>query len=143
VENKDLIEPIIARIRERSMCRAKTDFKWIKGHGNDPGNIQADILAVQGSRNSTPEMRAADVKSISSTLNALNTSSKDDEWEQTKQESRHVDAVESKKGFNEDDATDYDDIFADFAAEPKQEHLGQAVNGDLPNVNGDNGTNLV
>jgi ribonuclease HI len=116
VENKDLIEPIIARIRERSMCRAKTDFKWIKGHGNDPGNIQADILAVQGSRNSTPEARAADVKTVSSTLNALNTSNMVDEWEKTKQESHHAEAAEPKKVFNEyDDTTDFDDIFKDCA----------------------------
>jgi ribonuclease HI len=116
VENKDLIEPIIARIRERSMCRAKTDFKWIKGHGNDPGNIQADILAVQGSRNSTPEVRAADVKTVSSTLNALNTPNMVDEWEKTKQESHHAETAEPKKVFNEyDDTTDFDDIFKDCA----------------------------
>lgn len=68
VENKDLIEPIIARIRERELCRAKTDFQWIKGHANDPGNTAADLLAVQGSRNSTPELRATDIKTISATL---------------------------------------------------------------------------
>ena len=67
VENKDLIEPIIARIREREMCRAKTNFKWIKGHGADPGNVAADSLAVQGSRNSTPELRNATEFSV--TLN--------------------------------------------------------------------------
>ncbi|KAF2818547.1 ribonuclease H-like protein [Ophiobolus disseminans] len=71
VENKDLIEPILARIRERKKCRADTNFKWIKGHANDPGNVQADLLAVQGSRNSTPALRLEDVTGISSTLNAL------------------------------------------------------------------------
>jgi ribonuclease HI len=71
VENKDLVEPIIARIREREMCRAKTEFKWIKGHSNDPGNCAADLLAVQGSRNSTPDLRNADIRTISDTLNSL------------------------------------------------------------------------
>jgi len=68
VENRDLVEPILARIREREMCRAKTDFKWIKGHGSDAGNVAADALAVQGSRNSTPGKRSEDIKDISSTL---------------------------------------------------------------------------
>ena len=68
VENRDLIEPILARIREREMCRARTSFKWVKGHANDPGNVAADMLAVQGSRNSTPGARGQDVKDISATL---------------------------------------------------------------------------
>lgn len=67
VENRDLIEPIIARIRERDICKAKTKFKWIKGHANDPGNVAADSLAVNGSRLSTPELRNA--REISVTLN--------------------------------------------------------------------------
>ncbi|OCL02496.1 RnaseH-domain-containing protein [Glonium stellatum] len=48
VENKDLIELIINRIEERNMCKAKTEFKWLKGHANDPGNQAADSLAVNG-----------------------------------------------------------------------------------------------
>lgn len=72
VENKDLIEPILATISERNMCRAATDFKWIKGHANDPGNVAADNLAVQGSRYSTPEMRDTDFRTGSATLNILN-----------------------------------------------------------------------
>lgn len=69
VENRDLIEPILARIREREMCKAKTKFQWIKGHANDPGNVAADQLAVQGSRTSTPELR--NVREFSETLNGL------------------------------------------------------------------------
>ncbi len=72
VENKDLIEPIIARIRERELCRAKTNFKWIKGHANDEGNVAADNLAVQGSRSSTEELRNAPEFSV--TLNMLSKS---------------------------------------------------------------------
>jgi len=67
VENRDLIEPIIARIRERDCCRAKTMFRWIKGHANDAGNCAADELAVQGSRTSTPELRGQ--REFSLTLN--------------------------------------------------------------------------
>lgn len=64
VENKDLIEPIIARIREREMTRAKTKFEWVKGHANDPGNVAADTLAVNGSRSSTPLLRSAEEFSV-------------------------------------------------------------------------------
>lgn len=67
VENRDLIEPIIARIRERDCCKAKTTFRWVKGHANDPGNSAADELAVQGSRISTPELRGK--QEFSLTLN--------------------------------------------------------------------------
>jgi ribonuclease HI len=73
VENRDLIEPIKARISERNMCGAETNFKWIKGHANDPGNTAADLLAVQGSRYSTPELRNMDMKTISATLNTPTT----------------------------------------------------------------------
>jgi len=73
VENRDLIEPILARIRERERCRANTSFKWIKGHSNDPGNIAADHLAVHGSRNSTPEVRDTDFRTGSATLNTPTT----------------------------------------------------------------------
>lgn len=50
VENKDIIEPIISRIEERHMAKAKTDFEWIKGHSDNPGNVAADALAVSGAQ---------------------------------------------------------------------------------------------
>jgi ribonuclease HI len=50
VENKDLIEPIINQIEIRSLAKAKTEFKWVKGHLNDEGNIAADMLAQNGAR---------------------------------------------------------------------------------------------
>jgi ribonuclease HI len=52
VENKDIIEPIIARIREREMAKATTKFTWVKGHGTNEGNIGADALATQGAKQS-------------------------------------------------------------------------------------------
>ncbi|KAH7089451.1 ribonuclease H-like domain-containing protein [Paraphoma chrysanthemicola] len=102
VENKDLIEPIIARIREREMCRAKTNFKWIKGHANDPGNIAADQLAVQGSRFSTPELRNA--RTTSATLNTPT---------RTREE---LEAL-MKQGKEKEEEDNYDKLFATLAAE--------------------------
>ena len=50
VENKDLVENILNKIEERSSLRAHTEFEWVKGHANHPGNIEADKLAVNGAR---------------------------------------------------------------------------------------------
>ena len=50
VENKDLIENILAKIEEREGLRVKTSFEWTKGHSISEGNIQADRLAVIGAR---------------------------------------------------------------------------------------------
>lgn len=50
VENKDLVENILNRIEERKRLKAQTEFEWIKGHGNHPGNIEADQLAINGAR---------------------------------------------------------------------------------------------
>ena len=52
VENKDLIEAILNKIDERFRLKAKTEFEWIKGHADDPGNVAADQLAVNGARSS-------------------------------------------------------------------------------------------
>ncbi|KAL9131724.1 MAG: hypothetical protein Q9217_000399 [Psora testacea] len=46
VENKDLIENVLAKIEERDQLRVQTNFEWIKGHSTSEGNIQADKLAV-------------------------------------------------------------------------------------------------
>ncbi len=51
VENRDLIEAILTRIDERKSLGAATNFRWIRGHANDPGNTEADRLAVLGARN--------------------------------------------------------------------------------------------
>jgi ribonuclease HI len=68
VENRDLIEPTLARMAERKLCKAATHLKWLKGHANHPGNVAADRLAVNGSRSSTPELRSGDGRDFSATL---------------------------------------------------------------------------
>ncbi|KAF1831705.1 ribonuclease H-like protein [Decorospora gaudefroyi] len=68
VENRDLVEPILARIKERKLCKADTKFEWIKGHSNHPGNVGADLLAVGGSRASTEERRRGHPRDDSETL---------------------------------------------------------------------------
>lgn len=49
VENKDLIEPIIKMVDERSSLSVETRFVWTKGHSGNEGNEAADKLAVAGS----------------------------------------------------------------------------------------------
>jgi len=52
VENRDLVEAITNKIREREkQYGSTTRFEWVKGHtGRDDGNSMADLLAVQGAR---------------------------------------------------------------------------------------------
>lgn len=50
VENKDLVENILVKMEERNKLQVQTDFEWIKGHANHPGNVEADRLAVDGAR---------------------------------------------------------------------------------------------
>lgn len=48
MENKDLVESVLAKIDERNSLGIQTNFEWIKGHANHPGNVEADKLAVNG-----------------------------------------------------------------------------------------------
>lgn len=50
VENKDIVENVLAKIEERNDLKVQTLFEWIKGHANHPGNVEADKLAVNGAR---------------------------------------------------------------------------------------------
>ena len=50
VENKDIIENILAKIAERDKLKVQTAFEWIKGHAEHPGNVEADKLAVDGAK---------------------------------------------------------------------------------------------
>jgi ribonuclease HI len=84
VENRDLVEPIVSRICEREACKAKTKFQWIKGHANDPGNVAADQLAVNGSRYSTPELRGQ-IEFSTTLMSPIKTR---EEWEKVKKQER-------------------------------------------------------
>ncbi|KAL8957516.1 MAG: hypothetical protein Q9193_005232 [Seirophora villosa] len=50
VENRDLVENILAKIEERESLGTLTAFEWIKGHNNNAGNVEADRLAVEGAK---------------------------------------------------------------------------------------------
>ena len=50
MENKDIVENILVKMEERNKLRVQTNFEWIKGHANHPGNVEADKLAVGGAR---------------------------------------------------------------------------------------------
>jgi len=51
VENRDVIEEVLARIEEREVLGVGTHFEWLKGHDGTWGNEEADRLAVEGARN--------------------------------------------------------------------------------------------
>ena len=78
------MEPIVSRVCEREACKAKTKFKWIKGHANDPANVAADQLAVQGSRQSTPQLRG-EIEFSTTLMSPIKTR---EEWEQVKKQER-------------------------------------------------------
>ncbi|KAF2428085.1 ribonuclease H-like protein [Tothia fuscella] len=48
VENRDVIEKVLDMVEERERGGCQTQFLWVKGHGDDPGNCAADRLAVEG-----------------------------------------------------------------------------------------------
>ncbi|MCJ1307198.1 hypothetical protein MMC25_000844 [Agyrium rufum] len=60
VENRDIIENILNKIEDRTSLSSQTNFEWIKGHANHPGNEAADKLAVAGARNAASLPPAGD-----------------------------------------------------------------------------------
>ncbi|KAF1844503.1 ribonuclease H-like protein [Cucurbitaria berberidis CBS 394.84] len=119
VENRDLIEPIIARIRERDMSRAKTKFQWIKGHANDPGNVAADALAVRGSRYSTPDLRNA--REFSETLNTPTRA----HYRMQPKKQPGADAKPVSVALDDED--EFDEIFATLAAEHSADQVAETT----------------
>ncbi|KAJ8115004.1 hypothetical protein OPT61_g3243 [Boeremia exigua] len=113
VENRDLVEPIISRVCEREACKAKTKFQWIKGHANDPGNVAADQLAVQGSRQSTPQLRG-EIEFSTTLTGPIKTR---EEWEQVKRQEREE---------KEEDAA-FDSVIAEQSMDLTSSHF-TAVN---------------
>lgn len=49
----DLVKEIRERIDERTGKGVTTNMTWVKGHGTNPGNVAADMLAVKGAMQST------------------------------------------------------------------------------------------
>jgi ribonuclease HI len=123
VENQDLIKPILARIRERRLCKADTKLTWIKGHNNHPGNVAADALAVAGSRSSTRELRDGEHRQVSETLRTHYTppGTKKQQQERFKQQqqlklSRSPDGLQTLSTFAHD-GDEFEEIFANLEAE--------------------------
>lgn len=48
VKNRDLVAAVRKIIDARDKVGSETEFRWVKGHASDAGNIAADRLAVQG-----------------------------------------------------------------------------------------------
>lgn len=63
VENRDLVEAILAKIEERESLGVKTLFEWVKGHNRDPGNEAADQLAIDGAMRGAVNQEASLIKS--------------------------------------------------------------------------------
>lgn len=109
----------MSRVCEREACKAKTKFQWIKGHANDPGNVAADQLAVQGSRQSTPQLRG-EVEFSTTLMGPIKTR---EEWEQVK---------EQEKKEKEEDAA-FDDLFTEQAMNQTSSYF-TAVNAPARNM---------
>ncbi|KAL9106202.1 MAG: hypothetical protein Q9227_008735 [Pyrenula ochraceoflavens] len=50
VENKELVQEVRELIEARDWANKQTLFNWVKGHNDDPGNVAADRLAINGAR---------------------------------------------------------------------------------------------
>jgi len=64
VENRDIIEEVLARIEEREVLGVHTRFEWIRGHDGAWGNEEADRLAVEGARNAKRKGLMSEVTAV-------------------------------------------------------------------------------
>ena len=128
VENKDLIQPILARIRERQECRAKTTITWVKGHAKDEGNIAADALANGGSDSWTVELASGLAMEMSETLRTeyTNPRQKGSTPSIVKKEKKPT-LVEGDEYTDEDGDDPFEEIFAKLAAEGTDSHEGNGL----------------
>jgi ribonuclease HI len=59
VENKDIIKDILEITGLREQAGVRTKFEWVKGHGSNEGNVEADKLAVAGAEKAKRDAIAA------------------------------------------------------------------------------------
>ena len=64
MENRDLIEEILARIEEREVVGVNTRFEWLRGHDGAWGNEQADRLAVEGAKNARRRVLGSEAAAV-------------------------------------------------------------------------------
>jgi ribonuclease HI len=115
-DNKDIIQPILARIRERERAGAKTLITWVKAHSVDEGNIAADAFANQAMDKWTPELASGKIFDMSETL-------------RTKY--RHPnDPPSPKQEFG--DADEFEEYFRDLADENPNGFEGDPLAQDAP-----------
>ena len=112
VANKEIIQPILARIRERERCGAKTKITWVKAHNVDQGNIAADAFANQAMDKWTTELASGEVFDMSETLRT-----------------KYRNPNDPKSEFG--DGEDFDELFRDMADENPNGFVGDPLAQDV------------
>lgn len=108
VENKDIVIDIREKIEERETLQRKTLFVWVKGHSNNPGNIEADKLAVQGSLLGRGVSNENNNDNANGKMNGRNETDEEEEEDDDDMD------VETKRAFEAMDEAIADDSDDDF-----------------------------